>query len=136
MSVILCCRMSWTAAALVMLLLAYQSSPLHAQEQAASSVAVMERVRLSEDGTEFVMAKSGTTFAPWGFNFVGEFGRIVEELDEFIEGAGARVDGWISHYFGNSIEEHATGAKPSGKLTAKFFEYWKDKGVTIQAREE
>ena len=60
----------------------------------------------------------------------------LEELDEFIEGAVARVDGWISHYFGNSIEEHAAGAKPSGKLTARFLEYWRDKGVEIQAREE
>lgn len=383
MSVILCCRMSWTAAAVVVLLLAHQFAALHAQEQPASSASVMERVRLSEDGTEFVMAESGTTFVPWGFNFVGEFGRIVEEyweddwpsveedfrrmrelganvvrlhlqvgtymktagkvdraaldllrrtldlgqqcglyldltglgcyhldavppwfdelseaerwevqarfweaiaetcadhpavfcydlmnepvvgkakegqhpwllgelegfyfvqrisnepkqrdsrtiveawvekmvqairkrdrdglvtvgvipwaqvwpnakplfyspevanyldfvsvhfypkkgevektlaalavydigkplvveetfplscslgeLDEFIEGAGSRVDGWISHYFGNSIEEHATGAKPSGKLTARFLEYWKDKGAKIQAREE
>ena len=28
------------------------------------------------------MADSGTTFVPWGFNFVGEFGRIVEEYWE------------------------------------------------------
>jgi len=57
----------------------------------------------------------------------------LEELDEFIEGAKDRVDGWISHYFGNSIEEHATGAKPSGEVTAKFLEYWKDKSAKIQA---
>ncbi len=55
------------------------------------------------------------------------------ELDEFIEGAKPRVDGWISHYFGNSIEEHAAGAKPGGELTTKFLKYWKEKGVEIRA---
>ena len=60
----------------------------------------------------------------------------LEELDEFVEGAKIRVDGWISHYFGNSIEEHATGAKPSGELTARFLEYWKDKGAMILAGQE
>jgi hypothetical protein len=60
----------------------------------------------------------------------------LKEFDEFIQGARFRVDGWISHYFGNSIEEHATGAKPSGELTARFLEYWKDKGAMIQAGQE
>jgi hypothetical protein len=60
----------------------------------------------------------------------------LEELDEFVEGAKIRVDGWISHYFGNSIEQHAAGAKPSGELTARFLEYWKDKGARIQAGQE
>ena len=41
----------------------------------------------------------------------------------------------ISYYFGSSIEEHAAGAKPSGELVAEFLQYWKDKGVQIQARE-
>ena len=79
MSVIHRCRMYWTAAAAVTLLLACQFAQLHAQEQPASTASVMERVRLSEDATGFVLADSGTTFVPWGFNFVGEFGRIVEE---------------------------------------------------------
>ena len=78
MSMVLRYRISWTAAAAYS---ALHSSvrALHAQEQPASSAAVMERVRLSKDGNKFVMADSGTTFVPWGFNFVGEFGRIVEE---------------------------------------------------------
>jgi len=56
-----------------------------------------------------------------------------EELDEFIDGARPRVDGWISHYFGNSIEEHDAGAEPGGEATARFLEYWRDKGKEIQA---
>lgn len=57
----------------------------------------------------------------------------MEELDQFIDGAKPRVDGWISHYFGNSIEEHAAGAEPSGELVAKFLEYWREKGDKIRA---
>ncbi len=56
----------------------------------------------------------------------------LEEMDEFIEGAKPRVEGWISHYFGHSIEEHAAGAEPSGELVAKFLKYWKDKGRKMQ----
>ena len=82
MSMVLRYRISWTAAAAFILLFTVQFAPLHAQEQPASSAAVMERVRLSKDGNKFVMADSGTTFVPWGFNFVGEFGRIVEEYWE------------------------------------------------------
>ncbi|MHB8897932.1 MAG: cellulase family glycosylhydrolase [Thermoguttaceae bacterium] len=57
----------------------------------------------------------------------------LEEMDQFIDGARPRVEGWISHYFGHSIEEHAAGAEPSGELVAKFLEYWKEKGHKIQA---
>lgn len=57
----------------------------------------------------------------------------IDELDQFIEGARPRVDGWISHYFGHSIDEHAAGAQPGGPLTAQFLQYWTDKGVTIQS---
>ncbi|NLS93454.1 MAG: glycoside hydrolase family 5 protein [Planctomycetaceae bacterium] len=60
----------------------------------------------------------------------------LEELEEFIEGAKPRVDGWISHYFGHSIEEHAAGAKPAGELVAKFLEYWKKKGDQIRAAQK
>ncbi len=60
----------------------------------------------------------------------------LEEMDEFIEGAKPRVDGWISHYFGNSIEEHADGTEPFGESTAKFLEYWRDKGLKVQATQE
>lgn len=32
--------------------------------------------------------------------------------DRFIDGGSDRVDGWISHYFGYTIEEHLCGAEP------------------------
>lgn len=54
------------------------------------------------------------------------------EMEEFIDGASPRVEGWISHYFGHSIEEHAAGAEPSGQLVAKFLAYWQEKGRAVQ----
>lgn len=39
----------------------------------------MERVGLSADGSQFVLKESGARFTPWGFNFVGEYGSIMEE---------------------------------------------------------
>ncbi len=76
-------RTSWPVGVTVMLFLSCWLAPLQAQEQAASPASqVMERVRVSEDGKGFVLADSGKTFVPWGFNFVGEFGRIVEEYWE------------------------------------------------------
>jgi len=53
----------------------------------------------------------------------------IEELDEFLEQSSERVDGWISHYFGRTVEEHAAGAEPAGELAAEFFEYWQEKGA-------
>ena len=55
------------------------------------------------------------------------------ELDEFIDGSRPRVDGWISHYFGSSIEDHANGTEPGGKVSATFLEYWKSKGAAIRS---
>lgn len=55
----------------------------------------------------------------------------LEELDQFIDGASDRVEGWISHYFGHSIEEHEAGAKPAGELVAKFLKYWREKGTRL-----
>ena len=54
----------------------------------------------------------------------------IEELDQFIDGGRDRVDGWISHYFGHTIEEHRNGAEPAGAV-ADFLEYWRQKGKTI-----
>ena len=63
----------------------------------------------------------------------------MEEMDRFVEGGKDRVDGWISHYFGHTIEEHRRGAEPLGTApnapfvvkVADFLEYWRDKGKTI-----
>ena len=42
----------------------------------------MERVLISESKEGFVLERSGRTFIPWGFNYVGDFGRILEEYWE------------------------------------------------------
>lgn len=39
----------------------------------------MPRVRVADDGTRFVVGGSGETFVPWGFNYLGRFGELVEE---------------------------------------------------------
>ncbi len=58
----------------------------------------------------------------------------LEEFDQFVDGANGRVDGWISHYFGHSIKEHAEGAKPAGPLVAGFLKYWQKKKVGIASQ--
>ncbi len=63
----------------------------------------------------------------------------MEEMDQFVERGKDRVDGWISHYFGHTIQEHRDGAEPVGTApdapfvvsVADFLEYWRDKGKTI-----
>jgi len=47
------------------------------------------------------------------------------EFEEFMRKAAPRVDGWISHYFGHTPDEHRNGAEPAGEAIAEFFEYWK-----------
>jgi hypothetical protein len=39
----------------------------------------LEPVRISTDGTHFVLQHSGKRFTPWGFNYLGEFGTVFEE---------------------------------------------------------
>ena len=67
-----CGRVCW--AAVFIQLPAFLLTTLHAQD-----LSYEERVQISEDGTSFVLAESGEKFVPWGFNFVGEFGQILEE---------------------------------------------------------
>ncbi|MGC1275065.1 MAG: cellulase family glycosylhydrolase [Planctomycetaceae bacterium] len=63
----------------------------------------------------------------------------MEEIDAFVEGGKDRVDGWISHYFDSTIDEHKNGAEPHGTApdapfqvsVAGFLEYWRDKGQSI-----
>lgn len=57
----------------------------------------------------------------------------IEELDEFINKTDDVADGWIAHYFGRTIQEHEEGAEPAGELSARFFEYWKEKGDSLKA---
>ena len=39
----------------------------------------LEPVRISADRSHFVLRGSGERFTPWGFNYLGEFGTILEE---------------------------------------------------------
>jgi hypothetical protein len=55
----------------------------------------------------------------------------IEELDQFIDGTNDVVDGWISHYFGKTIEEHKQGKEFTDALMVKFLEQWRDKGTEI-----
>jgi len=65
----------------------------------------------------------------------------IDDIDRFIDGGRERVDGWVSHFFGYTIEEHAAGAEPVGTASdapfgvavAEFLEYWRDKGKSIAA---
>ena len=43
------------------------------------SAPALEPVRISADGTHFVLKDSSQRFTPWGFNYLGEFGTILEE---------------------------------------------------------
>lgn len=51
----------------------------------------------------------------------------LDELDQFMKQTDDRVEGWISHYFGRTIDEHREGAKPVGMPVAEFLEYWQTK---------
>jgi len=55
----------------------------------------------------------------------------LEEMNEFIDQSSGRMDGWVSHCFGRSIEEYAASAELSGMPVAEFFEYWQDKGTRM-----
>jgi len=63
----------------------------------------------------------------------------MEDMDKFIDRSRERADGWISHYFGYTIEEHEKGAEPKGTApdapfqvtVAAFLEYWRDKGKQV-----
>jgi hypothetical protein len=52
----------------------------------------------------------------------------IDDLDKFIDAASGRADGWISHYFGPTTNEHGELDEPKGALVAKFLEYWLKKG--------
>ena len=39
----------------------------------------MQKVQISADGKHFVVGEAGKTFVPWGFNYLGEFGTLLED---------------------------------------------------------
>ena len=56
----------------------------------------------------------------------------MEEMKTFVDRRPGCADGWISHYFGHTMEEHEKGAEPAGKITAGFLEYWRERGKAMQ----
>lgn len=42
----------------------------------------LEPIRISADGKQFVLKDSGRKFTPWGFNYLGEHGTVLEEYWE------------------------------------------------------
>lgn len=64
----------WKTAHLVAAIVAIA---VHASASAAEPP--MSTVRVADDGSRFVLSDSGETFVPWGFNYLGRFGELVEE---------------------------------------------------------
>lgn len=48
-------------------------------ELGAASGPEMTKIRIANDGSRFVVSGSRETFVPWGFNYLGRFGELVEE---------------------------------------------------------
>ena len=56
----------------------------------------------------------------------------IEELDAFIDGSRNIADGWISFYWGKSIEEYAQGDLDiAGAIIKNWLEHFRAKGPTI-----
>jgi hypothetical protein len=55
----------------------------------------------------------------------------VKELDEFIDAASPRVDGWMGHYFGYTAAEHRAKKSIAGAIKAEALEFWERKGSQI-----
>jgi hypothetical protein len=58
----------------------------------------------------------------------------LDEFDQFVDAANDRADGWVSHYFGHTPDEHRKGAEPGGEAVAKFLEYWERKGAAMKRK--
>ncbi len=65
----------------------------------------------------------------------------LDDMNRFVDGGRDRVDGWVSHYFGSTIEEHRKEATPHGTTSdvlfhatvAEFLTYWREKGKVVAA---
>ena len=54
-----------------------------------------------------------------------------EEMDQFIEGSRSITQGWISFYWGKTIEEYAQGNDMGSAIMKTWLEYLRDKGKMI-----
>src|SRR5688572_13121225 len=73
------CRRPAAIAAIAVTFFAPFASPPAQTRAGVAELPPTKRVRISDDGKSFVVADSGRPFVPWGFNYLGEFGKLVEE---------------------------------------------------------
>ena len=74
---------SLTRTALLFFSLTLISSPGLAQSPPATKPAAdLPKVRISDDGKRFVLSGTDKPFLPWGFNYLGTHGELVEEFWE------------------------------------------------------
>ena len=52
----------------------------------------------------------------------------IEEMDQFIEGSKPITQGWLSFYWGKTIEEYAASSDLPDQLIKAWLEYWQKKG--------
>ncbi len=57
----------------------------------------------------------------------------IEELDEFIEESSEFCDGWISFYWGKTVEEYEKEDDLKSAIMGKWLRYFREKGEEIQA---
>jgi hypothetical protein len=50
----------------------------------------------------------------------------IEETAAFIEGSRKHVDGWVSFYWGATIEENEAKKDLAGAVTAQWLRYWRE----------
>lgn len=75
----------------------------------------MPKVRISETGHTLALGESGQAFVPWGLNYLGEYGKPVEES-------------WASDW-----EPHGVAPEsPCGVKVADFLQYCSEKGESTK----
>lgn len=60
----------------------------------------------------------------------------LEETDAFIEASRPFVDGWISFYWGTTIDEYKQQGDMKGAIVGAWLEYFERKGAEITARSD
>ena len=68
-----------SASLLIAITLLLDGPSLAAEPPAPSTQPRMQKIRIADDGKHFILADSGERFIPWGFNYLGQFGSLVEE---------------------------------------------------------
>ena len=72
-------KVAWILAKVIVVVCTATAAPAAESAPPSARPAQMEKVRLSDDGKKFALTDSGKPFVPWGFNYLGSFGDIIEE---------------------------------------------------------